>query len=151
MSTIENSFAPIDTESRKESLGMFALYLQKIEAEAAAKSLEQNGFALNDISLLAPLKSGGRNFVYNQSYSLIQGALVGAAIGAISFGFFGLFLGTNGLAVTANNFNPHGIEFSPFSAFMSAIIGVVIGAAAGVLVGIGSPKSAAKRYGFYFI
>ena len=149
MSTIENTFAPIDPESTKESLGMFALYLQKTEAETAARSLEQNGFLPEDISLLAPVKSGGRNFVYNQSYSLIQGAVVGAAIGAITLGFVGLFFGSNGLARTAANFNQYGMQFSPVSAFVSALIGVVLGAAAGVLVGIGSPKSAAKRYGLY--
>ena len=149
MNTIENKFAPIYPQNTKKILGMFALYIQKIEAENAAKSLEQNGFSLEDISLLAPLKSGKKNFVYNQSYSLIQGALIGATVGAIAFGLLGLFLGANGLATPTHNVNPIAFEFSPVSAFAAAMIGVVLGAAAGVLVGIGSPKSAAKRYGYY--
>jgi hypothetical protein len=153
MDLIENSFAPINPDAtpknEDENFGMFALYLQRNDADLAVRLLERNGFKPEDISLLAPQKNGARNFVYNQKNSLIQGAVIGGFIGAVLLGLAGLFFGAKGMFTTPPGFSSFGTGFSPVSAAVSASIGLVLGAASGVLVGIGSPKSAAKRYGFY--
>jgi hypothetical protein len=153
MDVIENSFAPINPDSTtpegEENFGMFALYLKRNDADMAVKLLERNGFKPEDISLLAPQRNGARNFVYDQKNSLIQGAVIGAFIGAVVLGLAGLFFGAKGMFTTYPASSSLGLGFSPVSAAVAATIGMVLGAASGVLVGIGSPKSAAKRYGFY--
>jgi len=152
MDVIENSFAPINPDAKSEedeNFGMFALYLKRNDADLAIRLLERNGFKPEDISLLAPQRNGARNFVYDQKYSLIQGAVIGAFIGAVLLGLAGLFFGAKGLFTTNPGYNNFGVGFAPITAAVAASIGLVLGAASGVLVGIGSPKSAAKRYGFY--
>lgn len=155
MDIIENSFAPINTDVNKdegeENFGMFALYLKRNEADVAIRLLERNGIKHEDISLLAPQINGPRNFVYDQKSSLIQGAAIGAFIGAIVLGLTGLFFGSRGLFTTPPGFSSFGVGFSPISAAVLASIGLILGAASGILVGIGSPRSAAKRYGFYLM
>lgn len=156
MDIIENLFAPIKMDlfqEGEESFGMFALYLKKEEASVAVRLLERNGFKSDDISLLAPVQNGPRNFVYDQANSLFRGAVIGAVVGAVTLGLIGLFIGSSGLLPSTVVLGTHlkAIEgdFSPVAAAVLAGIGLVLGAAAGVLVGIGSPKSAARRYGFY--
>lgn len=155
MEIIENSFAPIDPDAKpvegEENFGVFALYLKRADADKAAGLLEHNGIKQSDISLLAPQRNGPRNFVYDQTNALVQGAVVGAFIGAVIFGLLGLFFGARGLLTTTPGFNAITSTFSPVSAAVAATIGLIFGAAAGVLVGIGSPRTAAKRYGFYLM
>jgi len=155
MEIIENSFAPINTDANSynddENFGMFALYSEKTDADNAVRLLELNGIPHKDISLLAPQRNGRHAFIHDHRYSLLQGALVGAFIGAVIFGLVGLFFGSRGLFTTPANYNSFGTGFTPITAAVAACIGLVFGAAAGVLVGIGSPKTAAKRYGFYLM
>ncbi len=130
--TIENTFAPVFTEKENESLGLFALYTTRVEAENAVKTLEQSGFLNDTVSLLAPSRSGHHDFIYRQSSSLLQGAAIGAVSGAVLLALGSVF-----------------VQGTMWSAFIGGLVGLVFGAAAGALAGIGSPKSAAKRYGFY--
>lgn len=152
MDSIENSFVHIDTDQPNQELGMFALFLRKSDAYTAIRTLEKNGVTSEDISLLAPQKGGTHDFVYSQTNSLIQGALIGGAMGGILIGLVGLFFGTKGLVTSPSidfTNTVAGIGLYPISAAVTSILGLIFGAASGVLVGIGSPKSAAKRYGFY--
>ena len=146
--TIENSYSPVDIDADREGLGAFALYLEKKEAELAVSALQKNGFAASDISLLAPQRSGSHDFAYQLPSSLLMGAGIGGVVGLLLAGFVG-YLFSSREVITAGAFDPlHGS--SPLmTVLVFSLIGLVAGVAFGLLAGIGSPKSAAKRYGFY--
>ena len=128
---IENSYAPVDIESEKEGVAAFALFVNRKEADLAVAALQRNGYAPADISLLAPQQSGHHDFVYHQPPSLLMGSSIGGLFGLMLLGFAGLLFGQT------------------MTALVFSLIGLIVGAGIGVLVGIGTPKSAAKRYGFY--
>ncbi len=133
-----------DTTSEK-NLAAFGLYTNKKEAECAIGRLEKNGFLRNDISMLAPERSGKRDFVYEQKTCIKDGAVVGSVGGFFIFGFAGFLWSISGRSVMIENTLP----FWFISTIVGSLMGLIFGAAAGALVGIGIPKSAAKRYGFY--
>jgi hypothetical protein len=147
---IENSFAPVNLDSSNKSIGTFALYTNRKDADLAVTALTHNGFEPSDISLLAPNKSGSRDFVYRQSSSVSQGAFIGAALGFILLGVLGFLFGTQDLAQGSTGVNIQGWHVSSaLTTLAGALVGLIYGAVCGALVGAGSPKSAAKRYGFY--
>ena len=129
----------------EKNLAIFGLYTHKKEAEWAISRLEKNGFPREDISMLAPQPSGHRNFVYDQKTCVQEGALIGSVVGFFILGLVGLLWGLRFPMDVKENIVP----FWLVSAGTGCIMGILFGAAAGALVGIGTPKSAAKRYGFY--
>lgn len=155
MDIIQNFFTPIHTDYEnaevEENLGMFALYSNREDADNTIAKLELNGIKRSDISLLAPQRSGHHAFIHDQKYSLAKGAAIGALTGAIISGVLGFFFGTHGHLFTPSGFTSFSPSFTPITIAVAIAIGLIYGAAAGVLVGIGSPKSAAKRYGFYLM
>ncbi len=149
MYSIGDTFKPSTDLENPESLGIFALYTKRKDADMALKALERNGFAHEDVSLLAPERSGHRDFVYHQQYSLLPGAIIGAVLGVIILGTVGVFIGDQQFVT-----DPYSASYLISSSVLFRTIflgglGLFIGAAAGALAGIGTPKSAAKRYGFY--
>lgn len=145
---IHNTFAPVDLENQKEGLGAFALYLTHKEAELAVNALERNGFSPGDISLLAPQRSGSHDFVYHQPPSFLMGAAIGGLLGLILLGFVGFLFGSREV-VNMSGISPFQVKSPLMLTLVFSLIGLALGSVCGVLVGIGSPKSAAKRYGFY--
>ena len=139
----------MQTENRnilsKINLSAFGLYTNSQEIEKAIDRLEKNGFARDDISMLAPERSGRHDFVYEQETSLKEGALIGAVAGILILGFAGFLWGMSGRAGMTDAMLP----FWLISTSAGALLGLLFGAAAGTLIGIGTPKSVAKRYGFY--
>ena len=131
---IENKFAPVDVDA-KDGLGAFALYLNRKEAEMAVNALERNGFSHSDISMLAPQKSGHHDFVYHQPPSLLQGALLGALVGLVLLGSMGFLFGSREVTMNAPGLGP---ESTLMTTLVFSMMGVILGAACGVLVGIGS-------------
>ena len=146
--TIENTYSPVDVNADREGLGAFALYLERNEAELAVSALQRNGFSAADISLLAPQRSGSHDFVYHQPPSLLKGALIGGFVGLFLAGFVGFLFGSRQVS-TAGGFDPLHAQSPVLTVIVFSLIGLVAGVAFGILAGIGSPKSAAKRYGFY--
>ena len=146
--TIENTYSPVDVNADREGLGAFALYLERNEAERAVSALQRNGFSAADISLLAPQRSGSHDFVYHQPPSLLKGALIGGFVGLFLAGFVGFLFGSRQVS-TAGGFDPLHAQSPVLTVIVFSLIGLVAGVAFGILAGIGSPKSAAKRYGFY--
>lgn len=133
----------------ENNLAAFGLYLKKSDVDQAVNQLRNGGFAVEDISLLAPERGGKGDFVHEQRTNLKEGALIGAAVGFFFFGFVGLGLG---LAEFVNFQKANvGVGVSNWFIFggVGALVGLFLGAASGALAGIGSPKTAAKRYGFY--
>jgi hypothetical protein len=123
----------------------FGLYTNSQEAEKAIEGLEKNGFARDNISRLAPERSGHHNFVYEQETSLKEGALIGAVAGILILGFAGFLWGMSGRAGMTDTMLP----FWLISTSAGILLGLLFGTAAGALIGIGMPQTVAKRYGFY--
>ncbi|MBC7420258.1 MAG: hypothetical protein H7328_05970 [Bdellovibrio sp.] len=144
----ENLFS----NTTNQPMAAFGMFIHHYDAQKAISRLEKNGFARDDISILAPQKSGRRDFVQQQKTSLKAGAVIGAVIGFFVLGFLGLVLGlgtfTQFLPINQTNTTTSTPSWV-LSSIIGAIIGVIYGAASGALVGIGTPRSAAKRYGFY--
>lgn len=130
------AFVKTDTES------VFAMYVSRSNAESAIESLRKNDFADEDISLLSPNKNGKRDFVYQQNTSIATGMMIGAISGFFLLGLVGLYMG-------ANQPEELGMASWIVSTVLASLIGLLLGAACGALVGIGTPPAAGKRYGFY--
>ena len=92
--------------------------------------------------MLAPDKHGRRDFVYHLERNVLTGVLVGAAVGFILLGLVGVLVGGNERIQL-------GISSWIFTSGMASLGGLLFGAAAGALVGIGIPKPAVRRYQFY--
>lgn len=131
-----SSFTKTDSES------VFAMFISRGDAEGAIDSLRRNDFADEDISLLSPNKNGSRDFVYQQNTSIISGMMIGAISGFFLLGLVGLYLG-------ASQPEELGMTSWIVSTVVASLVGLLLGAACGALVGIGTPPSAGRRYGFY--
>jgi hypothetical protein len=137
-------------EAKKTKLGVFALYTNQKEANNAVRALERNGFLKDDVSMLAPSLSGHHDFVYHQRTHVLDFALIGSFIGLVLFGTATFLFDTRMLFFnSAYDQNFLGVGATPLMAFVGVAAGLILGAAIGALVGIGSPVSAAYRYGFY--
>lgn len=149
-SFLENSTQPTLKPTRPK-LGMFALYTNRKEAETALTVLSKNGFTKDDISMLAPNRTGGHHdFVYRQRTHVVDGALVGSIIGMVLLGTTAVLIDPKALLFTdVNSSDFLGLGTTAVGAIFGALVGLILGAACGALVGIGSPFSAARRYGFY--
>lgn len=121
---------------------LFAMFINREDADHAIEALRKNDFANEDISLLPPMRSGARDFVYKQRTSVKIGVVVGAIAGFFLMGLVGVFLGSS---------QPEELGMASWivATVVASLIGLVVGAAMGALVGIGTPRSAGKRYGFY--
>lgn len=131
------------TENIKSTFGFFKT---SEEAKMAMRALKKSGFNNSDIYVLYP-ETMHKEFTAHERRQVLIGAIIGAVLGfmvilaisaVISLGFFHLeafarFTSTQIL----------------FIVFMGSGLGVLIGAACGALVGIGTPKRAAVRYGDY--
>lgn len=142
----QNTFKPSHPQ-----MGMFALYTNRNDAESALFTLSKNGFTKDDVSMLAPNRTGGhRDYVYRQHTHVLYGALVGAFIGMVFLGTAAFLVDPKAILFTDVNSSDYiGLGTTAIGAIFGSLAGIVLGGATGALVGIGSPFSAAKRYGFY--
>lgn len=127
---------------QQKKFSIFAMFLSRKNVRNAIKSLKNHGYLLKDISLLTPEKHANHDFVYQQDTSIKSGALVGAVTGFFILGIIGFIMGLKDPAHL-------GTASRIIYTVLGMLIGLVFGAASGALVGIGTPKSAAKRYNFY--
>lgn len=121
---------------------LFAMFISREDADQAVEALRKNDFADEDILLLPPMRTGSRDFVYKQRTSVKLGVVIGAIAGFFLMGLVGVFLGSSQPAEL-------GMASWIVATVVASFIGLVVGAAMGALVGIGTPRSAGKRYGFY--
>lgn len=121
---------------------IFAMFLKPGEARKAVRALRRHGFKSADILTLTPDKRGSRDFVYHLESNVLTGVLVGAAVGFV-------LLGLTGILVGGNDRINLGTSSWIFTSAMASLGGLLFGAAAGALVGIGIPKPAVRRYRFY--
>lgn len=125
-----------------KEFAVFGMYMNRKNINNAIKILTENGHPLSDITVLTPEKSGNRDFVYHQATNVKTGVVIGAAVGFILLGLVGIVVG-------ANNRIDTGISSWIMNSSLAALGGLLFGAAAGALAGIGIPKPAARRYKFY--
>lgn len=144
----------IDTllNENEEHPAVFGVYLNSENAENAKTCLTDVGFSQEDISMLKPQPWGRKDFVYHQRTTIQEGAVIGGIIGLIFMGLVVFLVSSDGLnemQLTTATGAQSGSYAWTLPALVGCLIGLVIGGAIGALVGIGVPKVAAKRYGFY--
>jgi hypothetical protein len=115
----------------------FAIFRDKDEIKLAVRSFVKLGFNKSALWIFQSNQNGDQDFNEFQNSQLKNGAMIGAVIGALIFGAFFLF-------------NQHHFPGNQWAlALASIILGAIVGAAGGTLVGIGTPVPVAKRYGQY--
>lgn len=132
----------LKNKSHHKEIAIFAMFLNRKNVKNAVKSLTEHGFLASDIKVLSPEKNGSRDFVYHLDTNVKTGLLIGAAVGFILLGMVGIIIG-------ANNRIQLGMQSWIMNSTLAALGGLIFGAAAGALVGVGIPKPAAGRYKFY--
>lgn len=115
----------------------FAIYRDQGEIKIALQSLKKLGFIKTAMSVYQTKKYGSKDFPQVQKFQYIYSSIIGSVIGIfIASGFF-IFAKVDYVG----------------SRFIFIILGIffggLLGAAGGLLVGIGTPDPAAKRYGQY--
>lgn len=126
----------------------FGIYRNRAELDAGVSLLSGLGFGDAGASVLYPQdETGAQDFPQVQKNELVSFAKIGSGLGA------GLFLVFIMLALSGV------IPFAPmarvpaegrvFAVIAAMLLGAVVGAACGTLVGIGTPERAGRRYGQY--
>ncbi len=133
----------------KDNKALFAVYRSMKEVKITINSLKRFGFDEQDFSVLRPLHDGSKDFPHLQfqNHQLKNGALVGAILGIITVGLFYIFA-TNGVS-PFTIFSAFSMSGGVVTMFLGVLLGSLVGAGIGVLVGIGTPDPAGKRYGQY--
>ena len=130
---------------KKTDTATFGIYKNEAEIKIARDELVKSGFSASQISVMYPRKSGPKDFSQVQRNQFKTGAMLGAPIGAILIGIFGVTMAvgiTPALGVLT--------YLSPgWIIFFSVIGGAIVGAVAGALIGAGTPVPAGQRYGEY--
>ncbi|MDF5730085.1 MAG: hypothetical protein PUP92_19250 [Rhizonema sp. PD38] len=134
----------------KRAIGVFS---HRPDAEAALRELRDNGFSLNQISLIAKDADGsdriaGIDKTIGTGNKADEGAAAGAATGGALGGLGGLLVGLGTLAIPG--IGPVMASGAIATAIATALTGGAIGAAAGGLtgglVGLGIPENRAQVY-----
>lgn len=130
---------------QKNNKAVFTVYNTMSQVKTAFKSLKRLGLSTKNFSFFQPVE-GDQDFPQVQRYQLKNGALIGAFLGVFIIGGMFLYIG----------YRIHASQALPFNFFVlggflagmaSLIIGGIVGAACGILAGIGTPDPVGKRYG----
>jgi hypothetical protein len=115
----------------------FAIYRSREEIKKAVQSFTKFGFDKSSLLVFQSNPNGSKDFTQVLKYQFKNGAIIGAIagaeiLGAIAISGTGVMDGSKWIILTGG-----------------ILVGGILGAAAGTLVGIGTPDPAAKRYGQY--
>lgn len=122
----------------------FGIYHSRSAADEGVTALRQNGFRLEDISLLMPENVGSKDLATEKASKAPEGAATGGGAGAAIGGTLGLLAGIGALAIPG--LGPF-IAAGPIMATLAGVgAGGAIGGVIGVLAGVGIPEYEAKRY-----
>lgn len=129
----------------KTDTATFGIYKNEEEIKVAKDALLREGFRSSQISVMYPRRSGAKDFSQVQRNQVLTGAMLGALVGAILIGIFGVTMavGISPALGVITLMSPGWIIF------FSVIGGAIVGAGAGALVGAGTPVPAGQRYGEY--
>lgn len=132
-------------QNQKNHKAVFTVYNSMGQVKTAFKSLKKLGLSTKNFSFFQPIE-GDQDFPQVQKYQLKNGALIGGFLGTFIIGGMFLYIG----------YRLHESQTLPFNLFVlggflagmaSLIIGGIVGAACGILAGIGTPDPVGKRYG----
>ena len=127
-----------------KNIAVFGIYTNRSHAEEAVTALQQNGFRVEDVSVLLPENLGSKALATEKSTKAPEGATVGAGTGGVIGGTLGLLAGIGLLAIPG--LGPF-IVAGPIVAALAGVgAGGVIGGFTGALIGLGIPEFEAKRY-----
>ena len=129
------------------SKATFGIFRNKEEINSAVTLLKGLGFGDARASVLFPDNPGAQDFPQVQKSELVKFARIGSAIGAALFAVFGILVLRE--VVPFGGMAQLSAVGQIFAMIASVIIGGVVGAACGTLVGIGTPDRAGRRYGQY--
>ena len=123
---------------------VYAIATTDAQAIRIATRLQATGFTPNDISVLAPDRSGVRDLGHENTTKAPEGTVAGAGTGALLGGALGWLVGVGALAIPG--LGPL-IAAGPILAALSgAAAGGALGGLTGALVGMGIPEYEAKQY-----
>jgi len=130
---------------RMKKNAAFAVFKEREEVDRAFIELKAEGFRPEEVSVVLPEHDGARDFAASDHMTRIkQGALTGGGTGLIVGLGLGLLAGYNLLPL---------VIIAPFNPMMGALLvgffGMILGAASGALVGIGTPADPTERYAAY--
>jgi hypothetical protein len=144
----------LSVNDQKRAVGVFASYQ---EAENALLALRDEGFAMNQVSIIAKDSDRmerstqiGDAKVHNlaETTQVDEGAKAGAATGGAVGGLTGLLVGLGTLAIPG--IGPVMLAGAAATALATTVAGGALGAAAGslagALIGLGIPEDRAKIY-----
>jgi len=123
---------------------VFGIVSSEVQAERIARSLESEGFSLNDISVLFPDRAGSRDFAHEKNTKAPEGAAAGAGTGGVIGGGLGWLVGIGSLAIPG--LGPFIAAGPIMAALGGAALGAAVGGLTGGLVGMGMPELEAKQY-----
>lgn len=132
-----------------EKKAVFSIFRDLTEVKKAEKELLQKGFLRSDISVMYPQSEGSQDFPQRQRSSIGKGSLIGAIVGGLIFVTVSVLMS---LRIIPAPWTQEAATFQISQIVWIAISllgGIVVGAASGALVGIGTPESAGLRYGDY--
>ncbi len=130
------------------SKAVFAIFHLPVDVKKAKIELLSEGFPLDSISILQPPIVGAQNFSQSYKTSISKGAIYGAIVGSTVFIFFGIIVTTQKMNIPVLEAPLYLIEPILLLAII-VLCGTVFGAAAGALIGIGTPESVSHRYSDY--
>jgi len=123
---------------------VYAIATTDAQAIRIATRLQATGFTPNDISVLAPDRSGVRDLGHENTTKAPEGTVAGAGTGALLGGALGWLVGVGALAIPG--LGPI-IAAGPILAALSgAAAGGALGGLTGALIGLGIPEYEAKQY-----
>lgn len=138
----------IVTTSLDAHKAAFGVFRRRVELQTAKTKLMESGFDSSVISVLHPSHPGAKDFPSRQKSNIKNGAIIGAALGGLVFFVLGVMLSLRTAPITA--FDLPDFLNSPLALIATGVLGgLLFGAAAGALVGIGTPQRAELRYGDY--
>ena len=126
------------------SKSVFCIATTQGQAEDIVRTLQSQGFADSEISVLLPDTAGTHDIGHVKNTKAPEGTATGAATGGLTGGVIGLLAGIGALAI------PGVGPFIAAGPIMAALSGAAVGATAGGivggLIGLGIPEIEAKRY-----
>jgi len=127
-----------------KNTAVFAMFRDRVHAEAGVSALIHASFRKEDISVLLAENVGTKDFAHEKHSKAPEGASTGAGAGAVIGGTLGLLAGLGVLAIPGLG------VFLAAGPLMAALAGAgsvgVAGGIVGAVIGMGIPEFEAKRY-----
>jgi hypothetical protein len=127
-----------------KNTAVFGIYPTREMASDAVDALRSAHFRNTDISALLPANQGTKDFAHEKNTKAPEGAIAGAASGAVVVGALGWLAGIGALAIPG--IGPFIAAGPIMGALAGAGTGAIAGGIVGVLIGLGLPEYEAKRY-----